>query len=97
VGRSCIDAFARASRDRDVIVSGCVACRRRRWPGAGKPRPAACEPMCAMIGFDLPATCRLVADFSRTRFEYLDEHLLALIAGHMQQRNKNQQINHLQG
>jgi hypothetical protein len=39
--------------------------------------------MCAMIGLDLPATCRLVADFSRTRFEYLDEHLLALIARHM--------------
>jgi hypothetical protein len=54
--------------------------------------------MCAMNELDLPATRRLVADFSRTRFEHLDEHLLALISGRTQQLDKNyQQINYLQG
>jgi hypothetical protein len=48
-----------------------------------------------MNGLDLPATCRLVADFNRTRFEHLDEHLLALISGRTQQLNN--EINHLQG
>jgi hypothetical protein len=38
-----------------------------------------------LAGCDLPATCRLVADFSRTRFEH-QEHLLALISARTQQK-----------
>jgi hypothetical protein len=49
--------------------------------------------MCAMNGLDLPATCRLVADFSRTTCDHLDEHLLALISRHTQQWDKDYQQN----
>jgi hypothetical protein len=44
-----------------------------------------------LSGSDLPATCRLVADFSRTTCEHLEEHLLALTSGHTQEWDKDYQ------
>jgi hypothetical protein len=51
------------------------------------PRPRAIRIIAfiQLAGYDLPATYRLVADFSRTTCEHLDEHFLGLISGNTQQ------------
>jgi hypothetical protein len=54
------------------------------WAGLGRSGCPWSRPTlrtCAMTGCDLPATCRLVADFRRTTCEHLEEHLRALISG----------------